>query len=204
MTIIEIIVVSAIAVVILSVLITISNSSQKMNKAALSSVNVQNALLIQETISTDLRQLGVLPARGAVPLVSDHGLSFFRCVFDGKDIKFRPVRYGCTRTSAGNWRLVRTEVIAGREEKDTLDGLLCEIKFSLVSDPQFGSVYLRVAMALIDDDVPAPAGKERNAFSARITSHDVLCRIPIPSEVGHPRLQKTCTPIVEHDLLPLN
>lgn len=202
MTIIEIIVVSAVAVVVLTVLITLSNSSAKMNKAALSSVTLQSALLIQETIATDLRQLGVLSTRGALPLVADRGMSFFKCVFDGKTIKFRPVRYSCERTAKGNYRMVRTEVVNGREERSILDGLLAQIKFSLVSDPQFGSVYLRVNMALIDDDVPAPAN--RNAFAARVTTHDVLCRVPIPSEVGHPRLAKTCTPVVERDLLPLN
>lgn len=202
MTVIEIIVVSAIAVVILSVLITIQNSSSKMNKAALASVNVQNALLIQETIATDLRQLGVVPQRGALPMLSEKGVSFYRCVFQGSQIRFRPVRYGCERTAAGNYRLIRTEVVGGREEKTRLEGVLSDIKFSAVSDPQFGSVYLRVAMALIDDDVTPPT--RRDAFSARITTHDVLCRIPIPSENGHPRLQKTCTPVVEGALLPLN
>ena len=56
MTIIEIIVVCGVATVILTVLITLSNSSAKMNKAAMSSVTLQNAVLIQETIATDIRQ----------------------------------------------------------------------------------------------------------------------------------------------------
>lgn len=202
MTVIEIIVVSAIAVVILSVLITIQNSNAKMNKAALASVNVQNALIIQETIAADIRQLGVQPQRGALPLLNDTGISFFRCVFQGKEIRFRPVRYGCERTAAGNYRLVRTEVVGGREERTKLEGVINMIRFRLISDPQFGSVYLKVELGLIDDDVPGPA--RRDALTARVIYHDVLCRIPIPSEVGHPRLQKTCTPVIERDLLPLN
>lgn len=202
MTIIEIIVVSAVAVVVLTVLITLSNSSAKMNKAALSSVTLSNALVVQETIATDLRQLGVLPARGPVPLLNEHGLSFFKCVFEDKIIKLRPVKYGCERTPGGNFRLIRTEVQPGKTVKHTLDGILASVKFSLVSHPQFGGVYLKVALELIDDDVKPPTS--RTAYTARVTAHDVLCRIPIPTEVGHVRLQQTTKPVVEQDLLPLD
>jgi type II secretory pathway pseudopilin PulG len=201
MTIIEILVVSSIGVVVLTVLIAVLSSQSKMNRAAQSSVTLQNALTIEETLAADIRQLGVLPARGAIA-IAPHGLSFYRCVFDAKTIRLRPVKYGCERTRGGNWRLIRTEATPAGLSRTALDGTIAAFEFRRVADPDLGSEYLKVSLAVIDDDVPPPAAP--NAYAARVTGHEILCRIPRPSELGHPRLQRTAKPVVERDLLPLD
>lgn len=203
MTVLEIMIVCSISVVVLTAIIALSNSSAKLNKAALSSVTLQSALILQETIASDLRQLGVQPPPAApLPLVAPRGLSFFKCRFVGKKIRFRPVKYGVESTPGGNMRLVRTEVKDTGPDRTTIEGILTALEFRVISDPQAGGAYLKISMSLIDEDVKPPAG--RAAFLARITSHDLLCRIPIPSERGMLRVARMVTPDLEAPLLPLD
>ena len=201
MTLIEIMVVSVIGVVVLTVLITLSTSSAKLNKAAQTSVSLQAALLIEESLAADMRQLGVVPGRGPVQ-TSARGATFYRCVFDAKSIRYRPVKYSCEKTPGGNWRLIRTEGLPSGPRRQTLDGILADILFRQISDPVLGQVYLRVTMRLIDDDVPLPTTLD--AFAARVTQHDIVCKLTIPSEFPLPRVTRTTKPILESDLLPLN
>jgi hypothetical protein len=202
MTVLEIMIVCSISVVVLTALIALSNSSAKMNKAALSSVTLQSALILQETIASDLRQLGVQPPPAApLPLVAPRGISFYKCRFVGKKIRYRAVRYGVEGTPAGNMRLVRTEVTDNGPQRSVIDGLLTRLEFAVISDPDRGGAYLKISLSLIDDDVKPPQG--RSALQARITNHDLLCRIPIPSERGMLRVSRMVTPEIEGPLLPL-
>ena len=203
MTVLEVMIVCSISVVVLTALIALSNSSAKLNKAALSSVTLQAALILQETIASDLRQLGVQPPPAApLPLVAPRGMSFYKCRFVQKKIRFRPVKYSVQATPGGNMRFVRTEVKETGPERTVFEGLLTKLEFAVISHPQHGGAYLKVAMSLIDDDVKPPAG--RSAFMARVTSHDLLCRIPIPSARGILRVGRMVTPELEGPLLPLD
>jgi hypothetical protein len=197
-----VLIVSTLGVIVLTGLLALSSGGTKMNRAALSSVALQNAILLQEAIAQDIRQMGVDPGRTTLFEIGATSLSFYRVVFDGTAIRLRPVKYGLVRTARGNAQVCRTERSPRGLERTCQPAVLRAFAFELVSDPTFGGRYIRVSMEVLDEDLPpstAPA-----AFAVRSSRHDLLARIPIPTPLRNPALAPSTQLLPEGEMLPLD
>lgn len=185
--------------VVLGALYTFLGTTQRMNDSARGSAAVASALLIEENLAMDMRQLGADPKRERLFDMTAAGLSFYRTVFDGKVIRLRPVRYALKRTPAGNARLERTEQGPRGPVTTAFDGILAELSFATTGDPRAPVRYLRVDMNVLPEDF-APGSRG----AATGVKQVLLARIPVPVQVANPELAASCRLRPEGPLLPLD
>lgn len=199
LTIVEVLVALVLVAMVLGALFTFLGTTRRMNEASRGSAAVASALLIEESLAMDMRQLGVDPQRERVFDMTGRGLSFYRNVFDGKTIRLRPVRYAVKRTPAGNSRLERTEVGPRGTVSTTFDGILASVAFGVTGDPQSPVRYLRVTMTVLPEDF-APGSKSVASGVEQV----LLARIPVPVQVANPELAPSCRLLPDGPLLPLD
>lgn len=197
-TIVEISIAAVLIAVVLGTVFNFLSSTRRMNDAARGSEAVAAALLIEESIAMDMRQLGVDPARPRVFEIGRDGLSFYRTVFAGKAIRLRPVRYSVRKLRSGNFRMERTEIVQGKLVKSQLEGILGAIAFGTTRDKGSSMTYLKVSMTVLPDDVPPASGVDPHGVAQVL-----LARIPVPVQLVNPELAPSCALTPEANLLPL-
>ena len=195
-TVVEILIVCVLVAVVLYALFGFLSTTRRMNDASRGSAAVAGALLIEETIASDMRQLGVDPKRARVLELSRDGLSFYRTVFDGPAIRLRPVSYAVVRLKSGNAQLARTELVRGKPVRTVLDGILSDVTFTTTTDRAHGVTYLKVGLTVLPDDVPPGSGIDPHGVSQVL-----LARIPVPVQIVNPELESTCQILPEADLV---
>ena len=188
--------VAGIGLMLLASALSAWRSSAKQDQVASSTVSLQSAMLLTETLYRDICQLGVDQARREPLLISDKSLSFYKVKFEGPEMKLVPLKFSRVRSPKGNWFLKREE--AGAKDK-ILGGAPCtDITFALIQDPTFGAKYLKVTMKVLEADLePGPGRREPLA-------HSSIMRIPVPSMIGHPGLQAVMRIVPAGDLLPVD
>ncbi|MBI4864904.1 MAG: prepilin-type N-terminal cleavage/methylation domain-containing protein [Candidatus Riflebacteria bacterium] len=196
-TVIEVLVALVIASVVLSAVLGLWSAGSRMSASARGSASLAGAMLIEETILRDLRELGIDPRLHDMLLLNDGELSFYKVAFVGEDVRLRPVKYERLESSPGTFLLRRTELLPGgvRSPRTFSQVPLGELSFSLIKDRSFGNRYLRVDFATLDAATPTASG--------RVRSHSLVVRIPIPSQLGDPRLQSSMRLMPDAALLPL-
>lgn len=203
MSMLEILVTCIIGSVVLGVVLAFWSGGVKMNKAAQSSVTLQNAMILQEAILQDVRQMGNDPTRPQQFLLGASSLSFFKCFFRGRDMDLIPVKYGVVPSRGGNRLLRRTESGSAGPAVKTFDlAPLSSLMFSLVGD-SLGNRYIRVTMEVLEND-RAVRGDVPAALRDRSSRHSLVVRVPTYSMLGDPMLSKVSGFRVLGDLLPLD
>ena len=197
-TVVELLIAAALVALVIGTLFGFLSTTRKMNDAARGSAAVAGALLVEETIASDMRMLGVDPKRAHVFDWGPTGLSFYRTVFVKTEIRLRPIRYTVKRTKHGNLQLVRTELVAGKSNTTTLDAILAGLSWSTTHDTGRTVDYLKINMTVLPEDLPPGPEAEK-----RGTAQVLLARIPVPVQVVNPELEPTCRLTPEADLLPL-
>jgi len=202
MSLVEMCIMGAVCVVILILLFGLWSSGVKMGKASQTSVALQNAILLQDRIAQDIRQLGLEPNRSELLRLRSDRVSFYKAVFGPREILLRPVRYSLVPSRGGHFRFRREEVTPKGRESTILGAVLQSLRFSMFSDARFGGRDLQVKMVVLDEDVPILPGSP--LLGARSTSLDLLARIPIPSQLSNRALAPSRKLIPESPLLPLD
>lgn len=195
-TLLEVLVVAGIGLMLLAAALSAWRSGAQVERAANSTVALQSAMLLTETLYRDICQLGIDQTRREPLLISEGSLSFYKVKFEGDRMKLVPLKFSRVKSPKGNWFLRREE--AGQKEK-VLRGAPCtELAFSRVVDPAFRTRYLKVHMRVLETDLaPGPARRQPLAHSA-------IMRIPVPSQVGNPGLQAVMRIVPEGPLLPVD
>ena len=196
-TIVEVVVAAVMVAVVLGALFEVLGTARRMNDGARGSAAVASALLLEEALATDLRQLGVDPKREHLFDMNDTGISFYRAVFDGKATRLRPVRWSVRKTKGGNGRLERTEVGPRGPVTTPYDGVLAHVGFATTGDAREPARYLRVTLTVLGEDLSGAGVAERGVEQV------LLARIPVPLEVANPELAASTRLLPEGPLLPL-
>lgn len=180
-TTVEAIVALVMVAIVIGAMMQLLGTTRRMNDASRGSQSVASTLLIQEALAMDLRQLGVDAKRTRLFDMSENGISFYRVVFAGKQIKLRPVRWVLR-----NARLERTE----GGVTTPFDGHLSKIAFSMTGDARDATRYLRVELTMLGSEKPV--------------EQVLLARLPVPLQIANPELEASSRMIVEGELLPIN
>ena len=187
-SIVEILVVSVLSVVVLGTILGLWSGGTKMNKAAQSSVTLQNALLLEETIYQDFHQMGVDPTSWNTHMVAENCLSFYKVAFDGQVIKLRPVKYTRVASPGGLYFLKRTEVGGGKTTTKTFSNApLLDVKFGQHEDTVFKRRYLTCYLWVAEEDKRRP-GSQLTVNQDRPGCRAMIARIPMPSMLGNPAM----------------
>jgi Tfp pilus assembly protein PilV len=204
-TMIEMLMAVTIGLIVLAAILALYSSGAKMNRAAQSSVSLQNAMLLEEMMVEDFRQIAIDPSPDRVNFlqIQPNGVSFFKAAFPDRRIHLRPVRYSVNRTRRGNFQLVRSEQTPRGLQTVIKDGILREIQFSMVGDSLIGTTrYLHVTMVVLDDDL-AVNPRVPQAYASRSTVHSVMLKVCFPPTNGYQFLQQSAQMTPDADLLPL-
>jgi hypothetical protein len=197
-TIVELVIALAAGAVLVGALMFMWSGGIRTTQAAQSTIAIQNALLLAQTLHEDLRQLGV--DSGRTPLVlSKTSLAFYKVRFGAKEVRLVPVRYRLVRGPDGVGYLERAELRPGGWAAKTY-GLapLSDLEFSLLADPLMGNRYGRVRMKLLGDE--RPSGLRTLAQLSRYTTHNLVVRVPVPSHRGDPAVSLVARFIREGEL----
>jgi len=199
-TLVETIVVAVLGFSVLSVMMGLWSGGSRMSRAAEGSSLLQGALVLEDVLIRDVRQLGHDPRRRESFLLSDGCLSFYRTVFTKNDIRLRPVRFSRVNDGHGNFYLNRAELLPGKKLQENIfrQALLSQCRFSLIQDRFSGNRYLRFEFTVIDRSNE----KVRKASDSSST-HSLVLRIPTPSDLGNPALKPATRILPEADFLPL-
>ena len=195
-TLVEALVVLALSGVALAGLLALWRGGTRLGRAAEGSSLLTAAMLLQEALTADLRQMGIDPERRDSFLIGDDAISFYRVRFEGLEVKLRPLKWARAPRTGGGFVLVRTERDAAGKLASRPFGLaaLSSVHFGLIGDPQFGNRYVRVELVVRD-----PASGEHPEESA----HTVVVHVPMPSGPGNPSLVAAARVVPEADLMPL-
>jgi hypothetical protein len=189
-----VLVILGLAGIVLGALLLLWRGGSRMARAAGGSALLSSALLLEESLLQDVRQLGIDPARRDTFLVSEASFSFYRVHFAGEEIRLRPVRWARRPRAGGGVVLARTEAASGKPVVKAFGHApLASARFMLVGDRDFGNRYLRVELAMRDPEGGSLPG----------STHSLVLRIPTPSELGNPALALASRLVPDADLLPL-
>ena len=186
----------ALSGLVLTALLAIWRGGSRMAHAAEGSSLLTAAMVLEEALTADVRQLGVDPERRDTLLVAQDAVSLYRVHFEGAEVHLRPVRWASAPRAGGGVVLVRTEREASGKmvSKPFGQAALSSVKFALIGDRDFGNRYLRVDLLVRD-----PAAGDHPEESA----HALVLRLPAPSGLGNPALALAGHVMPEADLLPL-
>ncbi len=195
-TVVEMLVVLAISGVVLIGALALWRGGSRMARAAEGSGLLTAAMLLEEALTQDLRQLGIDPQRRDTFLVAESGLSFYRVRFEGDEVRLRPVKWSRAPRAGGGFVLVRTERAADGKlvPRPFGQAALSAVRFGLLGDKDFGNRYVRIEFTVRD-----PAAGDRPDESA----HALVLRVPAPSGLGNPALAPVMRVVPEADLLRL-
>lgn len=191
MTLVETLVAAAAGAALTWSVLGLWSGARRIGDATAQTVALHDALLLEEALLEDLRQLGV-DADADLPLdVAADRLSFHRVSFAGPRVQLRPVRYTTERTADGYLRLTRTEfgprgTPAVRKVWSAVP--LASLAFELVGDPELGNRYVCVRMRLAAPGAPHMPGLRD---LGRALDHAVLVRVNLPAALADPRLADT-------------
>ncbi|MBI4859457.1 MAG: hypothetical protein HY815_04245 [Candidatus Riflebacteria bacterium] len=201
----ELVVVSATMTVLLGVLMSLWASGTLMNRAAQSSVALQNAMILEETIYQDFQRMGVDLDSVSTHLVSRTCLSFYRVAFDGPWIRLRPVRYSRIASPGGLYFLKRTEIgPGGRHDVTVFSGVpLLDVRFEEIVDPVLKRRYLSVY--LLASEADRRDQRPRAALRDRTGCRSLVARVPMPAMLRNPIMEPVTKIATESGtgLLPL-
>jgi hypothetical protein len=195
----------SIGLIVLAAILALYSSGAKMNRAAQSSVSLQHAMLLEEMMVEDFRQIAIDPSPDRVNFlqIQPNGVSFFKAAFPDRTVHLRPVRYSVTKTRRGNFQLVRSELTPRGLQNSIKDGVLRDITFTMVGDSVIGTTrYLHVTMRVLDEDL-AVDPRVPQAYASRMTMHTVMLKVCFPPTNGYQFLQNSAQLTPEADLLPL-
>lgn len=202
----ELLIALTIGTVVLGCLMALWQLGAKMNRASQSTIVLQAALTVTESLFSDLRQMGLEPSSppfiiGPVnrpPGALGTSLKFFKVSFRPDRVVLSPVRFHTTRSPGGNQYFAREEFRAGKY--DTRIFKTCPIQsLEFASHTDFwGNDYLRAAVRVLEDDrPPGTAG----AIAERTIRQQVLVRIPVPDRFGDAAFAKVNLVMKEAELL---
>jgi len=177
----ELLVGAVLSSIVVAAMSVVSTGGCKMTKAALSSVAIQNALILQEMITQDLRQLGQDSETDEIVRLSKRTLSFHKTFFDEESIRSRLIRYSVVPTSSGNMRFCRTEDTPSGPRKTVSAAVLRDLEFQLEPHPSRCSRFLNIRMVVLDDDVPASSVPQ--SYSARAIENRMTIPLQIPARL---------------------
>jgi len=203
-TLIEILVVATLLVVVFTALTIVFSGGRRMNRAAQLTVAVNGALLIQEQLSIDLKQIGVRPGiLGPVQIAPDgKSMAMYRTSFDGPAIRLKPVRYRLEPTRQGNFKLVREVFEGGSISRSRVirEVVIQSMSFREIIGRLGEGRYVVVTLTTLDDDIrPDQIGVQGH----RRFSLMFLSKVPVPSNLGGAIISKTQNIVVEGPLPPL-
>jgi len=198
-TLVEVVVAVTLGSIVLVALLGLFTAGDRMNRASQSTAVLQSALILEEAILQDIRQLGIDPARKETLLINEACVSFYKVAFSGEEVKLRPVLYERMKKRSGLYFLKRTEVKGGRRVSRTFSQApLGQCRFSFIGDRDFGNRYLRVDFTVLESERVSAKEPDRSS------THSLVLRIPTPSGLGDPRLHRAVRLRPETDLIPIS
>jgi len=200
---IETIVVTALLAMVIGMLYVVFSGGQRMDRAAGLTVSMLGALLVQERITVDLKQLGIRPGPEGPVRIGQSSIAFYRAHFEGPSIHLRPVRYSVEPTPRGNFRLVREEYRYNRRTDRAVvrNVVLRSIRFEEAIDPLGYGRYLTVYLRTLNEDLPLKPADELS--SGRVFPLAFLNECPLPALIGATCLSDSAGLVIEGELPPI-
>ena len=205
-TVVEVLIALSIGVVLLACLMALWQLGSKMHHASQSTVALQAALTMTESIFGDLRQMGLEPGSPSYVIgpatraagSPGNSLAFFKVQFKPDRIILVPVRFKTIPSPGGNLFLVREERRAGKVETQVFRQCpLQSVEFDANADA-WGNQYLRAAVRVLEDDRPPGSV---TITPERIVRQQVLVRMTVPDRFGDPAFSKVNLLVKDGELL---
>lgn len=202
----EILIALTIGTVVLGCLMALWQLGTKMHGASQSTIALQAALTMSETLFSDLRQMGLEPASppfligpaGRPPGTPGTSLSFYKVVFLPDRVNLAPVRFHTIPSPGGNAYFVRDQLRAGKLDTNVFRPCPVQgVEFDTHTD-FWGNEYLRAAIRVLEDDRPPGTV---TITAERSVRQQVLVRIPVPDRFGDPAFAKANLVLREAALL---
>lgn len=206
-TVVEVLVALGIGAVVIGCLMGLWTLGSKMHQASQSTVALQAALTMTESLFADLRQIGLqaglaqhaIGPAGRPAGVPGNTLSFYKVSFKADRIALVPVRYRTVASPGGNRLLVRDEKRGGTLVSHVFQPCPVQyVEFEAHADA-FGNEFIRAAVNVLEDD--RPPGTVTIA-PERIVRQQVMIRVPVPDRFGDAQYDRVNVVTRDADLLP--